>query len=257
MHTSSLSGTITATIYTYIIPRGILLRKQLPCVWVCVWVCVCPLQVVVWSVPSNQTEIELNWLLLSQWRPVLEAQWQKTTAAHTVFQMYHHSNKLCLEKNAAFAALKGLWSPSLSPQFFSLCIHIFQRLITSEEQYSKLVVIGPLPMKTSLPVTPMTYSSSSFPDFHPCCQIRPSWIRIQKAKEKVSPRERTFPFAHVAAEACVLCDPHGMFSSLLSTSVAAVALPTASLTAVSIATFCSVLIICTKEKHPNVIGWAW
>lgn len=56
----------------------------------------------------------------------------------------------------------------------------------------------------------------------------------------------------VTVVACVHCDPLSMFSLVLSSTLVGVALPTASLTTVSIATVCSLLIICTKGKRPNV-----
>lgn len=60
MHTSSLSGTITTAIYSDIFLWGILEHKQR--YFECAYVCVYLLWEVIKSVPSNQTEIELNWL---------------------------------------------------------------------------------------------------------------------------------------------------------------------------------------------------
>lgn len=64
-----------------------------------------------------------------------------------------------------------------------------------------------------------------------------------------------FAFLSLGLCVCVAagaCDPHSMFSLVLSSTQVGVALLTASLTTVSIATVCSLLIICTKGKCPNV-----
>lgn len=62
-----------------------------------------------------------------------------------------------------------------------------------------------------------------------------------------------FAFLSLGLCVCVAagaCDPHSMFSLVLSSTQVGVALLTASLTTVSIATVCSLLIICTKGKYP-------
>ena len=147
-----------------------------------------------------------------------------------------------------------------------LCLPIYPSTLCSTIRWGWRAVINPLPTY----LTPRCKPTSDtllcpyvfvFKKHHPSFQIWPQWISIQNAWLREGNVYLWKPFFYLlvcvcvcvaAAVASVLCDPLSMFSLVLSSTLVGVALPIASLTTVSIATVCSLLVICTKAKCPNV-----